>query len=110
MHSILSLSSHVKRAKSLPSPHTQVSKPSCSKRQATSIAFPRRRSTWVILAIAGGAAAAVHPADESVNAHLAGSDAAGNFFAAGKSMAAYIQTGVAVGRARYRALLRSTRT
>ena len=37
-------------------------------------AFPRRRSTWVILAIGGAAAAIAHPADDEVNARLAGSD------------------------------------
>ncbi len=46
--------------------------------------FPRRQSTWVILAIGGAAAAAAHPIDDTVNAHLQGSDAAEWFFAAGK--------------------------
>jgi membrane-associated phospholipid phosphatase len=61
-------------------------------------AFPRRTSTWVILAIGGAAAAAAHPVDGKVNARLAGSDAAGRFFAAGKYIgAAYVQAGTAVG-------------
>ena len=47
-------------------------------------AFPRRRSTWVILAIGGAAAAIAHPADDSLNARLVGSDAVGRFFAPGK--------------------------
>ncbi len=60
-------------------------------------AFPRRTSTWVILAIGGAAAAAAHPLDDKVNARLAGSDAAGRFFAAGKYIgAAYVQAGTAV--------------
>ncbi len=46
-------------------------------------AFPRRRSTWVILGIGAGAAAAAYPADDEVNAHLMGSDAADRFFAPG---------------------------
>ena len=46
--------------------------------------FPRRQSTWVILAIGGAAAAAAHPIDDNVNARLQGSDAAEWFFAAGK--------------------------
>ena len=61
-------------------------------------AYPRRRSTWVILAIGGGAAALAHPFDDDVNGKLAGSDTAGNFFAAGKYIGAvYTQAGVAVG-------------
>jgi hypothetical protein len=61
-------------------------------------AFPQRRSTWVILAIAGGAAAASHPLDDDVNAKLAGSDAAGQFFALGKWIGSvYVQGGMAAG-------------
>lgn len=61
-------------------------------------AFPRRRSTWVILAIGGAAAAIAHPADDEVNARVAGSDAVGRFFAPGKYIGAvYAQAGAAVG-------------
>ena len=61
-------------------------------------AYPLRKSTWVILAIGGGAAAIAHPFDDEVNDKLAGSDAAGKFFAAGKYIGAvYTQAGVAVG-------------
>jgi PAP2 superfamily len=61
-------------------------------------AFPRRRSTWVILAIGGAAAAIAHPADDEVNARLMGSDAAGRFFAAGKYIGGgYVQVGAAAG-------------
>ena len=61
-------------------------------------AFPRRRSTWVILAIGGAAAAIAHPADDEVNARLVGSDAVGRFFAPGKYIGAvYTQASVAVG-------------
>jgi hypothetical protein len=61
-------------------------------------AFPRRRSTWVILAIGGAAAAIAHPADDEVNARLTGSDAARRFFAAGKYIGVgYVQFGAAAG-------------
>jgi membrane-associated phospholipid phosphatase len=45
--------------------------------------FPQRESTWWILGIGGALAAAVHPADDSVNAHLATSGAANNFWKPG---------------------------
>jgi membrane-associated phospholipid phosphatase len=61
-------------------------------------AYPRRQSTWVILGIGGAAAALAHPADNEVNSKLAGSDAAGKFFAAGKYIGSwYTQVGVATG-------------
>jgi membrane-associated phospholipid phosphatase len=61
-------------------------------------AFPRRPSTWVILAIGGAAAAIAYPFDEDVTAHLASSEAAGQFFVAGKWIgSAYVQAGAAVG-------------
>jgi membrane-associated phospholipid phosphatase len=60
--------------------------------------FPRRKSTWVILAIGGAAAAAAHPIDDTVNAHLQGSDAAEWFFAAGKVIGnGWVLGGAAVG-------------
>jgi hypothetical protein len=61
-------------------------------------ALPRRRSTWVILAIGGAAAAIGHPADDEANARLASSDAVGRFFTPGKYIgAAYVQAGTAAG-------------
>jgi membrane-associated phospholipid phosphatase len=61
-------------------------------------AFPRRPSTWVILAIGGAAAALAHPADDSLNARLVGSDAVGRFFAPGKYIGSdYTLVGTAVG-------------
>jgi membrane-associated phospholipid phosphatase len=61
-------------------------------------ALPRRRSTWVILAIGGAAAAIGHPADDEANARLASSDALGRFFTPGKYIgAAYVQAGTAIG-------------
>lgn len=60
-------------------------------------AFPRRRSTWVILAIGGAAAALAHPADDAVNEQLVGSSAVGRFFAPGKYIGStYVQAGAAV--------------
>jgi len=61
-------------------------------------AFPRRRSTWVILGIGAGAAALAHPADDSLNARVVGSPAVGRFFAPGKYIGAfYVQAGAAAG-------------
>ena len=61
-------------------------------------AFPRRRSTWVILAIGAGAAAASHPVDDEVNARLVGSPAVGRLFAPGKWIGSvYVQAGTAAG-------------
>ncbi len=61
-------------------------------------AFPRRRSTWVILGIGLGAAALAHPADHSLNAHIAGSRSVGRFFAPGKYLgSAPVQVSLAGG-------------
>lgn len=61
-------------------------------------AFPRRRSTWVILGIGAAAAAAAYPADDEINAHLMGSDAVDRFFAPGKWIGSfYVQVGTATG-------------
>lgn len=47
-------------------------------------AFPRRESTWVILAVGGAAALAVHPVDQDVTANLSESSTADRFWAPGK--------------------------
>jgi membrane-associated phospholipid phosphatase len=61
-------------------------------------AFPQRRSTWVILAGGGALALAVHPADDYVESHIVGNDAANKFFAVGKVIgSAYFQAGSAIG-------------
>jgi hypothetical protein len=61
-------------------------------------AFPRRRSTWVILAIGAGGALLAHPVDDDVNARLVGKKSAKWFWAPGKIVgAAPTQAGVAVG-------------
>ncbi len=48
------------------------------------MAFPRRTSTWVLLAGGGVAALAVHPADDYVASHIVGNDAADKFFKPGQ--------------------------
>ena len=59
-------------------------------------AFPRRRSTWVILGIGAATAAAVHPADDNLNPHLGGRRV-GDFFTVGKwAGAAYTQVGASL--------------
>jgi PAP2 superfamily len=61
-------------------------------------AFPRRKSTWVLLAGGGVAALAVHPADDYVQSHILGNDTADNFFKPGKIIGgAPFQVGVSVG-------------
>jgi membrane-associated phospholipid phosphatase len=61
-------------------------------------AFPRRRSTWVLLAIGGAAALATHPADDYVNEHVVGSKTAERIFVAGKWIGStYVQSGTAIG-------------
>jgi membrane-associated phospholipid phosphatase len=61
-------------------------------------AFPRRRSTWVILAVGGAAAALAHPIDDEVNEWLVGSPAVGRFFAPGKWIGSvWVQGGTAIG-------------
>lgn len=61
-------------------------------------AFPRRRSTWVILGFGAGLAVLSHPADDEMNDRLVGSPAVGRFFTAGKFLgAAYTQAAVSVG-------------
>jgi membrane-associated phospholipid phosphatase len=46
-------------------------------------AFPLRESTWVIVGVGGGLAAAVHPLDNSVNQHLVGHTWAENLWKPG---------------------------
>ena len=61
-------------------------------------AFPRRRSTWVILGAGAGAALLAHPADDYVTSHIVGSPDAERIFAAGKWLGStYVHVGAAVG-------------
>ena len=60
--------------------------------------FPRRRSTWVILAIGGAAAAAAYPVDDNVNDRLKDSTSVQRFFKPGRYIgSAYAQGGTAIG-------------
>src|SRR5262245_56981649 len=62
------------------------------------VAFPRRRSTWVLVGIGGAAGLATPPADDSVEAHLVGNDTATNIFKLGKWIgSSEVQIGSAVG-------------
>ena len=61
-------------------------------------AFPKRRSTWVLLGIGAAGALLVHPADDNLNAHLAGSKAIDRFWAPGKIIgSAGTQAAVSLG-------------
>jgi len=59
-------------------------------------AFPQRESTWIILGVGGAAALAVHPADSSVNGHLAGSGWANNVWKPGHIIGGPVMYGVPV--------------
>jgi membrane-associated phospholipid phosphatase len=48
------------------------------------VSFPRRTSTWVILAAGAGLALAVHPADDHVERHIVGNPTADRIFSTGK--------------------------
>ena len=60
--------------------------------------FPRRKSTWVLLASGAVAALAVHPADDYVASHIVGNDAADKFFKPGRIIGGTaFQLGTAIG-------------
>jgi PAP2 superfamily protein len=62
------------------------------------VAFPRRKSTWVLLGVGGAAALATHPADDYVESHIVGNDVADRFFMLGKWVgSAEVQIGTSVG-------------
>ena len=61
-------------------------------------AFPRRRSTWVLLGAGLAGAAATHPADRYVETHVVGNDTATTVFGAGKYLGGtYAQVGAGLG-------------
>jgi hypothetical protein len=61
-------------------------------------AFPKRKSTWVILGIGAGAAAIAYPFDDEINESLQDADALDKFFTPGKWLGyAWVQGGAAVG-------------
>ena len=62
------------------------------------VAFPKRKSTWVLLGVGAAAAAAVHPADDYVKDHIVGNETAHDVFMLGKWVgSAQVQIGSAVG-------------
>jgi membrane-associated phospholipid phosphatase len=62
------------------------------------VAFPRRRSTWVLLGIGAGAALATHPGDSYVETHIVGNRSADRAFSFGQWVGStYVQVGSAVG-------------
>ena len=61
------------------------------------IEFPQRKSTWVVLAVGGLTALAVHPLDDDVNRHLTGNDTASKIFSLGKYLGGVAQVSAAVG-------------
>ena len=61
-------------------------------------AFPKRKSTWVILGIGGAAALLVHPWDDEINSELQESDTLRKMLTPGKYLGhAAVQAGAAVG-------------
>jgi membrane-associated phospholipid phosphatase len=62
------------------------------------VAFPKRKSTWAILAIGGAAALAVHPWDDEINANAVEADGLRKFLKPGKYLGyGWVQGGAAVG-------------
>jgi len=60
------------------------------------IAFPKRKSTWTLLAIGAGGALIGHQGDDYVERHIGGNDKANDFFKVGKIVG---NTGVEIGAA-----------
>jgi membrane-associated phospholipid phosphatase len=62
------------------------------------VAFPKRRSTWVLLGVGAAGALAAHPADDYVRTHIVGSETAHDVFKLGKVLGStYVQTATGVG-------------
>ena len=62
------------------------------------VAFPKRRSTWVILGIGGAAALLVHPWDKDINNELQESDTLNKVMTPGQYLGyGWVQMGAAVG-------------
>lgn len=60
--------------------------------------FPRRTSTWVILAIGAGAAASVYPVDDDINDALKDEEGLRKFFIPGKYLGyGWVQASAAIG-------------
>ena len=62
------------------------------------VAFPKRRSTWVLMGTGAAAALAVHPADDYVQTHIVGNETADKVFSLGQWIGSmYVQVGAATG-------------
>ena len=62
------------------------------------IAFPKRKSTWVLLGAGAAGALLAHQADDYVAEHIVGNSTADKIFAPGRVIgSAYVQIGVPVG-------------
>lgn len=62
------------------------------------VAFPKRKSTWALLATGAAGALVAHQGDTYVRNHVVGNSKAENLFAPGKWLgSAYVQTGASVG-------------
>ena len=62
------------------------------------LAFPRRKSTWVLLGAGAAGALLAHQADAYVQEHIVGNSTAEKIFAPGKVIgSAYVQIGASVG-------------
>jgi membrane-associated phospholipid phosphatase len=62
------------------------------------IAFPKRKSTWVLLGAGAAGALLAHQADDYVQEHIVGNSTADKIFAPGKVIgSAYVQVGASVG-------------
>lgn len=81
-----------------PAPHHTGFKALVFETGSDFMAFPRRRSTWVILGIGAAAAAAAYPLDDNIHDHFESSDSGNGFFAAGQWIGnTYVQAGTAIG-------------
>jgi membrane-associated phospholipid phosphatase len=62
------------------------------------VAFPKRKSTWVILGVGAASALLASPADDTANARISGSSDLGRFFAPGRWVGSqWVQIGAAAG-------------
>jgi len=82
-----------------PPPHLSTSWVSLIKDSGSDfVAFPKRRSTWVLLGAGAAAALAAHPADSYVETHIVGNKTADRAFTLGKWVGgAEVQMGAAAG-------------
>ena len=88
-----------KKEEAPPPPHGSTGWASLIKDSAGDfVAFPKRRSTWVLLGTGAATALAVHPADDYVATHIVGNDTAENVFSLGRWVGnTYVEVGAAAG-------------